>query len=315
MPFHPPRAETVKRPWTGLGRLNVWVSLLCSGCIGYALVQQGQQLTALRLTSNGWLQLALATVVSTMAVAVNAAAWAVVLRWLKTPLPLGAVLVVFARTNVLKYIPGGVWHLVGRLRLLHSSGQGLIRSVVAVLLDPLLMAIAALLLVPWGGWQSGLAMVAPAALLVLLPRWRDPLLLRMARRSPATERFQASQPRRPATDRQTLPRGFPWLPLLAELSFVLTRFAGFALCTQPFLTTALGVHELLAAFALAWAAGLVIPGAPAGLGVFEVVLMWRLGPVVPAAPLLATALAYRLISTLADALAAALAEPWRQQRF
>jgi len=49
---------------------------------------------------------------------------------------------------------------------------------------------------------------------------------------------------------------------------------------------------------------LVVPAAPGGLGVFEAVLILRLGALVPEAPLLAVALTYRLIVTGADALAA-----------
>ena len=297
--------------WERLVRLKVWVAPLCLGGLGYALVQQGQQLAALRPTASDWLQLVLATAVTAMSVAVNGAAWAAVLAWLKTPLPLAGVVVVFARTNALKYIPGGVWHLVGRLRLLQSSGQGFTRALTAVLLDPLLMTVAALLVVPLGGWQAGLAMAAPAALLVLLPRWRDPLLRRLARRHHTaegrTEGVAAPEVRGVATDQPVLPQGVPWWPLLAALLFVLTRFAGFALCAGAFLATAVAAPQLLAAFALAWTAGLVVPGAPAGLGVFELVLLLRLGGVAPEAPLLATAVAYRLVSTLADALAAAVA--------
>ena len=297
--------------WERLGRLKVWVAPLCLGGLGYALVQQGQELLALRPTAGDWLQLALATGVTTLSVAVNGAAWAAVLAWLKTPLPLAAVVVVFARTNVLKYIPGGVWHLVGRLRLLQGSGQGFPRALTAVLLDPLLMAVAALLVVPLGGWQAGLAMAAPAALLVLLPRWRNPLLQRLARRRPAAGGDAAGraalEPQGLAADQPELPQGVPWWPLVAELLFVLTRFAGFALCAGAFLATDVAAPQLLAAFALAWTAGLVVPGAPAGLGVFELVLLLRLGGVAPEAPLLATAVAYRIVSTVADATAAAVA--------
>jgi uncharacterized membrane protein YbhN (UPF0104 family) len=50
----------------------------------------------------------------------------------------------------------------------------------------------------------------------------------------------------------------------------------------------------------------VVPGAPGGLGVFEAVLLLRMGLTLPEAPLLAVALSYRLIVTLTDLLAAAL---------
>jgi uncharacterized membrane protein YbhN (UPF0104 family) len=48
----------------------------------------------------------------------------------------------------------------------------------------------------------------------------------------------------------------------------------------------------------------VVPGAPGGLGVFESVLLLRLGFAIPEAPLLAIAISYRLVVTIADLLAA-----------
>ena len=60
----------------------------------------------------------------------------------------------------------------------------------------------------------------------------------------------------------------------------------------------------LSGFALAWTVGLVVPGAPGGLGVFEAVLLLRLAFAVPEAPLLAVVISYRLVSTLADLIGA-----------
>ena len=54
------------------------------------------------------------------------------------------------------------------------------------------------------------------------------------------------------------------------------------LCLQVFgLNQVLPITGWLAAFALAWTAGLVVPAAPGGLGVFEAVLLLRLGQSVP----------------------------------
>ena len=86
---------------------------------------------------------------------------------------------------------------------------------------------------------------------------------------------------------------------------MLLRFAGFACCVLAFdLQNSLDWPSWLAGFALAWTAGLVVPGAPGGLGVFEAVLLLRLGVALPEPPLLAVALSYRLVVTLADLLAA-----------
>jgi hypothetical protein len=141
-------------------------------------------------------------------------------------------------------------------------------------------------------------------LLVLLPRWLNPLMLRLeqqrARQLAARGLLDVAPEDLPAA----LP-GYPWPPLLAELVFVLLRFAGFACCVQAFdLSFAIGWGGWLAGFALAWTAGLVVPGAPGGLGVFEAVLLIRLAVVVPEAPLLAVVISYRLVSTLADLTAA-----------
>ena len=99
--------------------------------------------------------------------------------------------------------------------------------------------------------------------------------------------------------------GYPWAPLGLEMVFVLCRFAGFWSCVQAFDLGALDSPWMwLAGFALAWTVGLVVPAAPGGLGVFEAVLLLRLGSLVGEAPLLAVALSYRLVVTLADVLAA-----------
>ena len=53
----------------------------------------------------------------------------------------------------------------------------------------------------------------------------------------------------------------------------------------------------MAGFGLAYAVGLVVPGAPGGLGVFEATLLLRLSGSVAEAPLLAVVLSYRLVAT------------------
>ena len=97
---------------------------------------------------------------------------------------------------------------------------------------------------------------------------------------------------------------YPWAPLAVQLGFVFTRFAGFLCCVQAFQLQQPPLTVWLPAFALAYAVGLVVPGAPGGLGIFEATLLLRLGSTVPEAPLLAAVLSYRVISTLADVVAA-----------
>ena len=59
-----------------------------------------------------------------------------------------------------------------------------------------------------------------------------------------------------------------------------------------------------ASFGLSYAVGLVVPGAPGGLGVFEATMLLYFGDSLEEASLLAMVLSYRVVSTLSDLLAA-----------
>ena len=289
------------------GGLKLWITLLTLGFVGWALAGHAVGLRSLSITAQGWWWLVLALGLSWLSLVVNAGAWQVLVGWLGHGRGSTPLMPLYLSSNLLKYLPGGVWHFLQRVRVLGPAiGTG--PALVSVLLEPMLMAVAALLWVPFGGWQSGLAVLTPLPALLLLPRWREPLLCRL-------ERSRLRQLNRSDPDLASLPpleqlgsgrQDYPWLPLMAELVFVASRFSGFWCCIQVFgLAPVLPLGSWMAAFSLAWATGLVVPAAPGGLGVFEAVLLLRLGPSVPEAALLAVALTYRLVVTLADLLAAA----------
>jgi uncharacterized membrane protein YbhN (UPF0104 family) len=270
-------------------------------------------LLQLSLDGQGWCWLLLGVGLSLLSLVVNGAAWAVGLQWLGHQPRWGPALLLFLSSNLRKYLPGGIWHLFTRLRALQAEPTpdapvlqplSTPQALVAVLLDPLLAAVAALALVPLGGWQSGLGLLCLLPLLVLLPRWLNPLMLRLERQR-ARQLQERGLLEGSLDERPLLLPGYPWQPLVAELGFVLLRFSGFACCVEAFdLSFSIGWGGWLAGFALAWTAGLVVPGAPGGLGVFEAVLLLRLASAVPEAPLLAVVISYRLVSALADLLAA-----------
>lgn len=299
------------------GGARLWVTLTSAGFLLAALLGHGRQLLQLSLDGQGWCWLVLGVGLSLLSLVANALAWGVCLLWLGHQPRWLEVIVLYLSSNLRKYLPGGVWHLLARLRALkaephteapvHEQPLRTPQALVAVLLDPLVAAVAALALVGLGGWQSGLGLFCLLPLLVLLPRWLNPLMQRLeqqrARQLAGRGLLEGSIDGLPSAL-----QGYPWQPLLAELVFVLLRFSGFFCCVQAFdLSFALGWGGWLAGFALAWTAGLVVPGAPGGLGVFEAVLLLRLASVVPEAPLLAVVISYRLVSALADLIAAVTA--------
>ena len=288
------------------GGVKLWITLLTLGFVVWALAGHAAGLRSLAITAQGWWWLVLALGLSWLSLVVNAGAWQVLVSWLGHGMGSTPLVPLYLSSNLLKYLPGGVWHFIQRVRVLGPSiGTG--PALVSVLMEPMLMVVAALLWVPFGGWQSGLALLTPLPALLLLPRWREPLLSRL-------ERSRLRQLNRSDPDLASLPpleqlgsgrKDYPLLPLLAELVFITSRFSGFWCCIQVFgLTPVLPIGSWMAAFALAWATGLVVPAAPGGLGVFEAVLLLRLGSSVPEPALLAVALSYRLVVTLADLMAA-----------
>lgn len=309
------------------GGASLWVSLLSFGFLLAALVGHGQQMLRLSLDGQGWWWLLLGVGVSLLSLLANGLGLAVVLRWLALRPHWGALVSLYLRTNLRKYLPGGIWHLTARLQALRAGDgplqapAGLGLALVAVLLDPLVAAAAALALTLAGGWQGGLVLLAPLPLLLLWPRWLMPLLrrleLRQARRLAVAGDLDPAGADALPPALSTALGGYPLGPLLAQLAFVLIRFAGFACCVLAFdQQLNLGWPTWLAGFALAWTLGLVVPGAPGGLGVFEAALLLRLGGALPEAPLLAIALSYRLVTTVADLLAAALVQldGWLERR-
>ncbi|MFZ9228493.1 MAG: UPF0104 family protein [Prochlorococcaceae cyanobacterium] len=283
-----------------------WITLLSLGFLLASLLGHGAQVWALAPDAQGWLWLLLGVGVSVLSLLGSGALLALVLRWLDQQVRWQPLLLAYLSSNARKYLPGGIWHLAARLQLLRRGGElsaapmpmGL--ALAAVLLDPLVAAVAALVLVVFGGLQGGLVLVAWLPLVLLHPRWLSSVLSWLERRKAGALGLEPSAELLPG-----LPQGYPWQPLLAAVGFVLLRFAGFACCVMALdLQPALGWGGWLAGFALAWTAGLVVPGAPAGLGVFEVVLLLRLGVALPEAPLLALAICYRLVVSAADGLAA-----------
>ena len=310
------------------GGLRLWITLISFGFLLAAVLGHGRQLLQQSLDLQGWLWLLLGVGVSLLSLVVNGLAWAVVLQQLGARPRLAPVVSLYLISNLRKYLPGGIWHLTARVQALRTApseppaprampvvAEPLTtpRALLAVLLDPLLAAIAALALGAVGGWQEGWPLLGLVPLLALRPRWFRTLLLTLERRkarelhldgAPLEQELTADPANRPPD---------PWWSLLALLLFVLVRFAGFGCCLAAFdLQPSLDWPQWLSGFTLAWTAGLVVPGAPGGLGVFESVLLLRLGGSVPEAPLLAVVLSYRLVTSLADLLAAVTARLDRQ---
>lgn len=219
---------------------------------------------------------------------------------------------IYGRSQIAKYLPGNCFHLVGRQllgrRLGHDHRSLALASVAETIL---LLLVAGALALPlawrtggeaaggmiaaqpgWMIWTGAAAGLAIAATLV----WRR-AACGGAGASGAIRRLRALAPR-------LLHAGLLHALFFIVAGAILWRLAA---TLAPPLAPAPGLITSVSALALAWAAGFLTPGAAAGLGVREAVLIVALERQLDGDPLVLVAVAMRLVTTCGDAVFFALA--------
>lgn len=269
-----------------------------------------QEVAAIRINTQGWLMLVSALVITFLAHAWSAWVWSWILRMFKQPVNPAWAIQVYLKTNIAKYLPGNFWHFYGRISAVNKVGGSLGAASLSVLLEPLLMAAAALLialisnqlgLITTVGNPKILLLQILALSVVLLgihPRILNPMMNLLSRsQNKVTNQFSVKLD------------NYPLLPLLGEIGFLGLRGTGFILTLTALMTVNLGhMPKLISVFSFAWLLGLIVPGAPSGLGVFEATTIALLDPQdFPVAIILSTVALYRVISILAEVAGAGLA--------
>ncbi|HEY9771978.1 MAG TPA: lysylphosphatidylglycerol synthase domain-containing protein [Coleofasciculaceae cyanobacterium] len=270
------------------------------------------EVAVVRVDGQGWLTLAIALTITIMAHVWSGWVWTWILAIFKQPLGVKQGIRVYLLTNIAKYSPGNIWHFYGRITTVVNQNGSRSAATLSVLLEPLLMAAAALLIGIISSSLDGAKVDAKAAwlqlasltvvLISIQPRILNALLHRLSRsKNKADAMPRASLPS--ATEAVKLTK-YPLFPFLGEIGFVIFRGIGFILTFVALQSvTWQQIPQLFTAFSFAWLLGLVVPGAPGGLGVFEVTAYGLLDDSQFPTEIAAVAL-YRLISILAEAIAA-----------
>jgi glycosyltransferase 2 family protein len=238
------------------------------------------------------------------------AAWRRILAAEHPPGPAAGYHAIYGRSQIAKYLPGNCFHFIGRQLLGGALGHSQAALALASLAETaLLIALAAALALPLALARLGAWSVALAAGALVIPV----LMLAAPRLLPAPLRLAATEGRyRRAAG--------------ALLGAVALHGAFFAIAGGVLwlLAAALGGPGAVAlapwtgvsALALAWVAGFVVPGAAAGAGIREAVLIVALEGALGTQASAAIALALRLVTTMGDGvffgLALALPMPARR---
>jgi hypothetical protein len=271
-----------------------------------ALKDHWHEVTSIQITEQGWLLLAIALLVTILAHVWTGLVWSWLLQLFDQPqVKVGWSIRVYLKTNIAKYLPGNVWHFYGRVWAAKAAGIPLTVAILSVVLEPLLMATAALLIALVSNQPSNLTLqIFSLGLILTLVH---PRILNLAVHYLGKAKAKLANSASVDTASVQI-RHYPLVPLLGELGFVGLRGAGFVIAFAALNPLHLEqIPPVFSAFSFSWLLGLIVPGAPGGLGVFEATMLALLNPSFPVALVLGVVALYRLISILAESLGAGIA--------
>lgn len=293
-------AAVLGSPWVR----RVFLVLAVAAAVSAVVLERESVGAALRQVS--WGQVVLATMLSLLTVVFAMLSWRAVGAGLGAPLGLREAAVVYLVGQVGKYLPGGVWNLVASAELGRDRGIERRRTVgsmvLAVMVSAAMGGLLVLLTLPGlpGGFLEDLAWLtwlAPLTVVVVLPPVLNrvlALLLRLTRQAPVAERIRIG-----AVAASGAWAVASWLAVGAQV-LVLALAVG----AEPDATL---VRAAVGGYAVAWVVGFVLVFLPAGVGAREGVLALALSPVLGAGGVLVVVLLCRVLLTVADLVAAALA--------
>jgi len=241
-------------------------------------------------------------------VAISAAGWQRLLSGIGVRNPWRELAGIVAVTQIGKYLPGNVAHHIGRASMAMQRGIGPLALAVTAGTEMLLLMMASVIVGVTALLLSGVSLavlpiqkgdaiifivVGTAAAVMGMGALRrfGPLLL--ARFAPKyTHAFEPN----------SLPSASSMQVAFACYCLVYLAFGAGIVLMARLLTAGIPQDAwlLVASFALAWTIGFVTPGAPAGLGVREGVMLLILGTAYPAAEAAVIVIALRLVTTLGD---------------
>jgi len=256
----------------------------------------------INLESNG-INLFLSFLFCVLSIYLNAYAWKYIVKWFGNEFKSNNLVSLYVLTNILKYVPGGVWHFVERINFIKKISNPQI-ALYSTLIEPYFMLSGSFLLASIGIIFSPLYFFLIFPLLFLNRKFIFLILQILGSlKGKVFEVLRLPNSKGQFEERINITSFFPTRALFLEIGFVLSKFIGFYICLNTFYTSnSLNIIFLLVIFSLSWSLGLVVPTAPGGVGVFEACLLFFVGKSIPQNIILICLIYFRVISTSADLL-------------
>ncbi len=278
-----------------------FISSLLYFCI-YFFYNINQISFDINLERNG-INLSLSFLFCVLSIYLNAYAWKYIVKWFGKEFKSNNLVSFYVLTNILKYVPGGIWHFVERFNFIKKISNPQI-ALYSTLIEPYFMLSGSFLLAALGLIFSPLYFFLIFPLLFLNRKFIF-LILKIlgSLKGKVFEVLRLPNSKGQFEERINIVSFFPSRALFLEIGFVLSKFIGFYICLNTFYTSnTLNIIFLLVIFSLSWSIGLVVPAAPGGVGVFEACLLLFVGKSIPENIILISLVYFRVISTSADLL-------------
>ncbi len=288
--------------------------------LGLTLSKHWHEVSSVQITASGWACLTIATGVTLFAHIWTGWVWGWILQDLGQPISRSWAAQAYLRTNIAKYLPSNLLHLYGRAIAAKQQGVPIALASLSVLLDTLLMAaggfILGLFCIP-RNWIPFTFIGIAGILTILHPQILGRLLRRLSQQLDLNSTAENGE-----TVPNRLVSRYPLGPLLGEILFIVLRGFGFVLTIAALTPVSPSmIPILISIFSTGWVLGFITPGAPGGLGVFELsvsTLLTQQGffdsdSGVSVGIAISAVAIHRLLSTLAETLGAFLA--WVDERW
>jgi len=294
-----PYLKSLKKINFGTLKSIFFISSLSYFCI-YFFDNIDQISFEINLKRNG-INLSVSFLFCVLSIYLNAYAWKYIIKWFGEEFKSNNLVSFYVLTNILKYVPGGMWHFVERFNFIKKLSNTKI-ALYSTLIEPYFMLSGSFLLASLGLIFSPLYffLIFP---LVFLNRKSIYFILKglgslkgkvfeVVRLQNLNDQFE---------ERININSFFPTRALLLEIGFVLSKFIGFYFCLNTFYpSNTLDIIFLLVTFSLSWSLGLVVPTAPGGVGVFEACLLFLVGRNISHNAILVSLIYFRVISTSSE---------------
>lgn len=244
------------------------------------LVSYADELDLSRLQSTDWLVLSVLSILYAIMNVALVLAWQQILSIFRVPLGFWQATHIYGISQLAKYVPGNIFHLAGRQVLgmaVGVPGWALAKS---------------------SAWELGLIAVAGSLFgLLALPLWWQGFPTIAALSSFVIVLIAVGLAVRRWFE-QTMALVLGWHVLFLAASGLIFGEV-LSLISSASLTTGT-MPVLVGAFVIAWLAGLLTPGAPAGVGVRELVVLFFLKGVIAEADLLLAVAIGRVVTIVGD---------------